>query len=276
MKEIIIIKTGIFVEGYLRSTMDNLLYFLLTNVISLLSLIVFSILITVHIVKKTGFKVLDYVICFFCIVGMYIYIPALFVSWGFNYQNVESLEKAKKLSVNPYEKRLCDKYLAEIYADDIFNQKIKDGNKAIDYMEKALKGEYKKYEGETIMLSYWYSIKGDYKKTEELNNILGRTKELSLRNIYIMNNEYKKAIDTFSEKNTSTDNFLKADLYKKIGNIEKSKETLNLAQNAYNRQISVFKTKSDKMKYDEKTAKYKSVEAYKDWLNEQKKEFKFQ
>lgn len=255
--------------------MDNLLYFLLTNVISILSLIVLIVLITVHIVKKKGFKVIDYIIVGLCFVGMYIYIPALFVSWGFTYQNTDCLEKALKLSINPYEKRLCNKYLAEIYADDIFNQKIKDGNKAIDYMEKALKGEYKKYEWETIKLAHWYSIKGDVQKTEELNQILGMTTGVSLRNIYIINSEYQKAIDTFSEKNKSVENFLKADLYKKIGDTEKSKEALKIAQDTYKSQLSHYQKESDKMKYEERIAKYKSVEAYKSWLNVQKKEFKF-
>lgn len=255
--------------------MDNLLYFLLTNITALLSLITLIVLITIHIVKKTGFKAFDYVAVLICFIGMYLYIPAKFVAWGFNYQNTECLEKALKLSINPYEKRLCNKYLAEIYAADIFNQRIKDGNKAIDYMEKALKGEYTKYEGETFMLARLYSIKGDVQKTKKLNEILGSTTGVSLRNIYIMNNEYQKAIDTFSEKNKSTENFLKADLYKKIGNMEKSKEALKIAQDTYNSQISRYKQASDKMKYEENIAKYKSVEAYKSWLNSQKIEFKF-
>ena len=101
------------------------------------------------------------------------------------------------------------------------------------------------------------------------------TTGISLRNIYIMNNEYQKAIDTFSEKNTNTDNFLKADLYKKIGNTEKSKEALKIAQDTYKSQLSRFQKESDKMLYEERIAKYKSVEAYKSWLNAQKKEFKF-
>lgn len=254
--------------------MDNLLYFLLTNITALLSLITLIVLITIHIVKKTGFKAFDYVAVLICFIGMYLYIPAKFVAWGFNYQNTECLEKALKLSINPYEKRLCNKYLAEIYAADIFNQRIKDGNKAIDYMEKALKGEYEKYVVETAMLAYWYSLKGDYKKTEDLNKNI-KINAYALRNIYIMNNEYQKAIDTFSEKNKSTENFLKADLYKKIGNMEKSKEALKIAQDTYNSQISRYKQTSDKMKYEENIAKYKSVEAYKSWLNSQKIEFKF-
>ena len=251
--------------------MDNLLYFLLTNIISLLSLITLIVLIVIHIVKKTGFKVIDYLAVLICFIGMYLYIPALLVAWGFNYQNPECLEKALKLSINPYEKRLCNKYLAEIYAADIFNQRIKDGNKAIDYMEKALKGEYEKYVVETTMLAHWYSLKGDYKKTEDLNKNL-KINALALRNIYITNNEYQKAIDTFSEKNKGVENFLKADLYKKIGNTEKSKEALKIAQDAYKKQISSYNTASD---YEEYIAKYKSVEAYKSWLNTMRKEFKF-
>ena len=124
------------------------------------------------------------------------------------------------------------------------------------------------------MLAYWYSLKGDYKKTEDLNKNI-KINAYALRNIYIMNNEYQKAIDTFSEKNKSTENFLKADLYKKIGNMEKSKEALKIAQDTYNSQISRYKQASDKMKYEENIAKYKSVEAYKSWLNSQKIEFNF-
>ena len=67
--------------------MDNLLYFLLTNITALLSLITLIVLITIHIVKKTGFKAFDYVAVLICFIGMYLYIPAKFVAWGFNYQN---------------------------------------------------------------------------------------------------------------------------------------------------------------------------------------------
>jgi len=162
----------------MENVMDNLLYVLLTNVVIILSLICTIALIIIKIVKKKKFSLLSCLLLLIFIIGMYLFIPLRYTYLGFAYQNPEMLEKAINLSVNPYEKRLCNKYLAEIYADDIFHQNIKDGNKAINYMEKALKGEYKKYRGETTILAFWYSIKGDYKKITELNEILGTTAKM--------------------------------------------------------------------------------------------------
>ena len=255
--------------------MDNFLYVLLTNVIVVLSLVCIIVLIIFHIAKKKKFSFISYLLLLIFIIGMYLFIPSRYTYSGFANQNPKMLEKAIQLSINPYEKRLCNKYLAEIYADDVFHQNIKDGNKAIKYMEKALKGEYKKYSGETTMLAFWYSIKGDYKKTTELNEILGTKQSLSLRNVYIMHNEYEKALETFSQNNKSIDNFLKAAIYRELGNTEIAEQAEKIATQAYNNQINNIKESYKKLEYKERTDKYRTINSYKAWLRKQAKEYKF-
>lgn len=255
--------------------MDNLLYFLLTNIVILVSLIGFIIILTVQIIKKKNLGVFIYIMLFVFACGLYLFIPSRYVYLGFATQQPDLLEKAIKFSINPYEKRLCNKYIAEIYANDIFHQGIKDGNKAIAYMEKALNHEYRKYRTESFMLSYWYSIKGDYQKTVYLCKILEVEKSLPLRNVYILNNEYSKALTTFSDKNKSVENFLKAALYKEIGNVTEAMRAENVAKLAYNSRMNNIKEKSKQIEFQEETNKYKTIEAYKNWLEEQAKEFKF-
>ncbi len=256
--------------------MDNLLYFLLTDTVVILSLIGFIAILTVQIIKKKNLGIPVYVLLFIFVFGLYLFIPSRYTYLGFSLQKPDLLEKAIKFSVNPYEKRLCNKYIAEIYANDVFNQGIKDGNKAIEYMEKALKGEYSKYSSESFMLAYWYSIKGDYQKTVDLCNILNIKEGLPLRNAYILNNEYAKAITAFSAKNKSTENFLKSALYKEIGNVTEAKKAENIAKQAYNSQMKNIKEKSKQIEFQEQTKKYKTVKAYKNWLKEQAKEFHFE
>lgn len=255
--------------------MDNLYYVLLTNLIILVSLVVFIVLITIHIVKRQKPKIISYIILILCLIGMYLFIPSRYVYLGYIFQSPEQLEKAIKYSINPYEKRLSYLYLAEIYNNDIYNLDVKNGNLAIEYYEKAINGEYSKYSLETHQLALLYSLKGDYKKTLELNDILKYKNSLSLRNIYIINDEYEKALDTFNDKNNSPDTFLKADLYNKLGNVEEYKLMKKRADDTYNYQMSSYIDKQKQIEYMLKTERYKSVEAYKDWLREQAKEYKF-
>ena len=254
--------------------MDNILYSLLTSIVVLISLIGFVAIITVQIIKRKNLGIFTYILLFIFICGLYLFIPFRYTYLGFSAQQPEFLKKAIKLSVNPNEKRLCYKYLSEIYANDVFNQGIKDGNKAIAYMEKALRGQYDKYKSESYMLAYWYSIKGDYKKTLELCNILKMENGLPLRNIYILNDEYDKAITTF-KNNKSAENFLKAALFKKIGKGKEAINAQNVAEQAYNAQMKTIKEKSKQMEFEEQTSKYMTIEAYKNRLEAQAKELKF-
>ena len=255
--------------------MDNLYYVLLTNLVIVFSLICITVLVTVHLVKKRKFNLFSYLILSICVVGMYLYVPSRYVHLGFVNQNPQMLKKAIKFSINPYEKRLCNLFLADIYAKPIYEIGLKDGNKAIYYMEKALNGEYKKYSGVTRHLAYLYSIKGDYQKTEELNNILGDKQSLSLRNIYILNNEYKKAVMTFSQDNISVENYLKASLYKKLGNTKLAIQAEKIAIKTYNYQLENIKETSKKQEYRESVNKYRTIEAYKSWLKQEARNYKF-
>ena len=255
--------------------MDNLYYILYTNLAILLSLITFIVIVTIHIVKKKKPKIINYIMLFICTIGMYLFIPSRFLYLGYVFQSPELLKKAVKYSINPYEKRLSYLYMADIYEYDINHEGIKNGNFAIECLERALKGDYSKYRLETTKLAILYSIKGNYEKTIELNKILNHKHSLSLRNIYIINNEYEKAIQTFEDSDVSTDNFLKADLYRKIGNLKESKVCEITAEKTYKFQLNQYNKKSEQLAYIEKNKKYRTVEAYKDWLKEQAQEYKF-
>ena len=255
--------------------LDSFLYIVITQAVCLLSLVLLIILITVHIAKKQGFKTKDYIFSIIFLIGIYLFIPFFFLYKGYAIQNPNLIEKSLKLSINPYEKRLCHSFLADIYANDISKQGIKDGNKAIFHKEQALKGEYEKYKGEATLLAFWYSIKGDYNKTIEINTILNSQNSISLMNIYILNDEYEKALESLKNDNISIANFLKADLYRKLGNKEQEKTAFEIAQQTYNKQISKYKNNSEKMKYEENANRYKSVENYKGWLKEKRIEFNF-
>ena len=253
--------------------MDNLLYISTTNIISLISLIGTVIIITAFIIKKE-IKAVNIVLFLIFLVGMYLYIPLKLTSFGFLYQNPKYLKLAGKLSINPYERRLCNKYLSELYADDIYYQGLKDGSKAINYMEWAIKGDYKKYPNETKKLMFWYSIKGDEEKTFMLADILEIKTGIAIRNIYIMKDDYKKVLDTF-ENDKGVENYLKADIYKKLGNTEAAKNARNIADETYNSTLSHIKIRAKKLEYKENIEKYKSIENYKNWILASRKEYGF-
>ena len=251
--------------------MDKLLdiYLITTNVVAFCSFVGFVVLVTRRITNKNPFKLASWIILFVTLIGMYLYVPSRLFLIGALGQNIAYLENAVRLSINPYEKRLCWKNMSHIYESQ-------NGNKAIEYLEKALQGEYLKYKEDAFWLAYLYSLKGDYSKTLELNNLLNIKNSLSLRNAYISNGEYEKALNTFSEENKNLGNqFLQADLYKKVGKIKKADLLLFEAQNAYNLKIKEFSDEIDKLKYQKNMDKYKNIDSYKSWLKEQKIQLKF-
>ena len=255
--------------------MDNFYYVLLTNIVIIVSFATFILLLSVHIAKKKKPNFFAYFIALLCCVGMYLFVPARYLCLGYAFKSPELLEKSIKFSIIPYEKALAYSYLSDIYNYDISNDGVKDGNKAIEYMEKALNGEYSKYSFETAKLATLYSIKGDYSKTLELNNVMNKKQSLSLLNMYIMNNNYEKALETFPQNDKSRAAFLKADLYKKLGKISDAERTKKIANQIYATQLNNCKDSSSRSKYIEDTKKYHSVEAYKNWLRKQAKEYKF-
>lgn len=255
--------------------MDNLYYVFCTQIVIFISLVTFVVLITTHLLKKKKFSILSNIILVLSLVGMYLFIPSTFLFLGYSHQSPELLGKAIKLSIIPYEKRLAYLYMSDIYNYDIFNQNLKDGNKAIMYLEKALKGEYSKYNFETDKLVILYSIKGDYEKTIQLNDILGKKRNLSLRNVYIMNDEYEKALSTFDKENKKTEDFLKADLYRKTGKIKEAEEAQTSATQIFENNLKNYHEETSKRNYTASVQKYKTVEAYKNWIRELAKEYKF-
>ena len=251
--------------------MDKILniYLIATNVVAFVSLIGFIALISHRISTKNPFKVMGWIILFITIIGMYLFVPSRLFLLGALNQNINYFENAIKFSINPIEKRLCWLHMGYAY-------EFKDGNKAIEYIEKALKGEYLKYKEDAMWLSFLYLLKGDYTKAIELNKILDIKDGAVLRNSYILSGEYEKALDAFKENSKSVgDKFLQADLYKKIGKIKKADLLFLEAQNTYNQTLKGYSDEIEKLKYQKNIEQYKSIEKYKKRLDELKKMYGF-
>ena len=254
--------------------LDSFNYVVITCVISFVSLALFLGIIAKWFIKRLPPRLIDCIIIIFSLVGMYLYIPFHFFKTGFENEQPEKLQTAIKLSINPYEKRICWNFLASIYAHDNFKQGIKDGNKAIEYMEKSIQGEYEKYNLDTALLGIWYSIKGDSQKVFELNSKVKNN--LATRNIYIMNNEYDKAITTFNPEKQTLMHYLLADLYKKTGKTKEYKEALTIADNVFNKNDKNCQNEKCRTQIKINKDRYLSVENYKKWIEQQRKEYKFE
>lgn len=81
------------------------IYLIAVNTVAFVSLVGFIVLISSKISQKNSFKVMGWFFLVITIIGMYLFIPSrLFISGIIN-QNINLLEKAIKLSINPIEKR---------------------------------------------------------------------------------------------------------------------------------------------------------------------------
>lgn len=252
---------------------DSFTYAVITSLIAIVSLIIFITLL-INIIRHRRITLVSCFIFILTLVGMYLYIPFKFLIEGFENQEPEKLEIASKLSINPYEKRLCWNFMAHMYANDTSNKGFKNGKKAIEYMEKSIKGEYKKYHLETAMLGIWYSTKGDEEKVFELNKEVPNT--IALRNIYILKDDYKNALKTFDKLNPSTMFYLKADLHRKLGEFDKAKEADKVAEEVFNTQIKAYPDDAAKEKYRKSMEKFKKVDVYKKWLLEKRTTDKYE
>ena len=244
-----------------------------TNIIIILSFVIL-IATTLFCIKKRKFNIAHGCIIFICIFGIYLFAPLRFYFFKTVFKHPEYAEKIIKFSINPNEKRMCYKYLAQIYKTNT-NKDFKNIDKAIYYMEKAIDGKYLENRNDTIILAHWYSLKGDWNNTIRLNDFINNTKGASLRNAYIMNDEYQKAINAYTPKENSLEVFLIADLYKNINNHKEANLSLKKAQKAYNSQLNKLTTKSEQIQYIESAKKYKTVYSYKQWLIKKCSEINF-
>ncbi len=247
--------------------MDYFCYTLCTNMVIFLFLA--GLIITIlHCFRKHKLKVYQLCIIFICLFGIYSFMPLRFYLFSSLFKNPKHVEIATKFIINPVEKRWCYKYLAQMYKNSVYNKHVQDIDKAIYYMEKAINGNYSKYKEDTIILAHWYSLKGDWNNTIKLNNIINNTKGVSLRNAYIMNDEYQKALNVYNPHKNSLEDFLIADLYKKIKNYKEAKISLKKAQKFYDLHLNKIATQPERVQYIENAKKYKTVENYKHWLSQ--------
>ncbi|MBR6099032.1 hypothetical protein IKP85_04725 [bacterium] len=239
--------------------MDNLYYEIITPIISFISLIGFVAIISFRIITKTKPKICEYILLLIFTLGMYLYFPLTMYSRGYSKLDAQKLEQAVKFSINPYEKRLCYMAIADVYRFK------KDGEKIIEYKEKALHGAYGKYPEETFILAFWYSIKGDYNKVMELKDYVPNCR-IPVRSAYIQNGEYEKALATFGEEEKSAGSYLlRAALYKELGDTAQAEKYSQIADE------QIKKNKFPRKNLDS----YKTVEAFKNFINEKRTEYGF-
>lgn len=257
--------------------MDNLYYILLTYCVVGLAFISFIVLITVHIVKKQKFSKRTYIILLFILLGLYLFIPNRLYVCGCVYRDPDLLKKAIKFSINPYERRLCYYELGDIYGGlfaEKFNLKygsIIDGNKAIDYYEKALKN-YNCEGGyiSNIGLINLYLLKGDYDKVVELDSF--KYKNFA-RQAYIMQDKFDEALNLYTFKTQDPCNlFLRAALLEKNGNVSEAKNIRNQAEKFY---AKALKNNKNIDEYKERVLACKTIESFKNYINNRSKVYGF-
>lgn len=251
-------------------------YEVFTPIIGVFSLFFLTIFVTYlvtaySITKKFTFKVADCICILILLVGIYINIPYLLFQIGQNKVNTDLIEIAEKISINPYEKRLCNSYLGYIYG--IYCCHVHDGNKAIKHYEKAIGKKYSENKKESDSLAFLYALNGDTDKIDEMSKSYPQCK-LYLYIPYIMNGEYKKALEMLEQYSSNTVYFcyLKAALYKELGDKEIYEKTLKVADDLNESYINKRFKKYEKI-YEDDVNSFKSISARKEECEKLRKEY---
>ena len=87
---------------------------------------------------------------------------------------------------------------------------------------------------------------------------------------------WETTLTTFNFEKKNIEYYLIADLYKKLGNTSKSKESLDIATEVFERQLNYYKNEKERNLLKNNTEKYKTTENYKKWILQQRKEYKFE
>ena len=239
-------------------------YTLLTCIISFIALVCCLLF---HLITKRKFNHVSYIILAPFILGLYLLIPFCCVVKGIWSNNPEFIQLALKLGINPYERKMCYYELGSFYGDPFYSYK-KDGNRAIEYYEKALKNH--NVNEDFYPLVNLYLLKGDYDKVIKLD----KDKHKSLVVFaYILQNKYTTALKYYDSKTVSAcDLYMKASLLEKIGNIKESKLVRAQADISFSEELKFVKNVEA---YKQSCQKYQSVEAYKDYIQKQRKLYGF-
>ncbi len=203
-----------------------LAYLLGIPILSIISLIGIIVILGIHFAKKLKFKIHDYILILLFLIGIYLSIPYLLMfSANGDASNIDipKMQTAAKLVLTPYEKNMHYRFISLAYENK------HDGEKAIEYAEKAINGNYKKNEYTTYFLARLYSIKGDYDKAIELDKITPRNSLSTCGYVHV--GDYKKALEVLDkERNVPSINFLKALYYRELGNDKEADRLYKLAE----------------------------------------------
>ena len=222
---------------------------------------------------------ISYAFLLLFLVGLYLIVPSQLYFYGYLNKNPIYLKKAVNLSINPYEKRLCYEELANIYGgilyDDYKKYDTLDGNKSIEYYEKAYKKGVTSVGCDWASLANLYLLKGDYNKVIEIENtVLPKSRWFTLQ-VYILRDEYQKALDLINSENKTDwiSLLLKADLLRKVGDDINAKTICEDVEKKYESMLTGSQDFDESI--IERYNNHKSVEAFKEYISNQSKLYKF-
>lgn len=245
--------------------MDHTGYIFNMIVLSLFSLIAFFLLVCYLYKKKIKCNFFISLLLIIFLLGIYSFFPFFLCAKGILERNTKYLEIALRTTIIPYEKRVCYYALGNIYSSEKF-----DGNKAIEYYEKALHN-YKNKDYYISPLIQLYFFRGDYDKVVDLGH---KTNNGGLvRQAYIMQNNYIDALKYFNINHKSPENlYLMAALLEETGDFIKANSVRENAEKEYERLLSLSK---NPIEYKTRLQKYKTVNAYKEYIRAQSKLYGF-
>ncbi len=200
-------------------------YYGFIPVIGIFSLAILFTIIFNCLIFKTKLKIKDIALVPVLLFGSYTLIPFTFTCIGLSFKNPDALTIALKLSITPFEKNEIYYQLGKAYGT--FEKKL-NGNLAIKYYEKFIRGQYGKYISITDSLLELYLYKGEYDKVIEIKaKICPHDKskpyeKMELVYMNIMQKKYNEAIKCYNNSLVLSinDDFLLVDLLKIVGEDE--------------------------------------------------------
>lgn len=236
-------------------------FLLFTYIVSIISFVLFlyiSVVCIIDLIKKREVvqKQIKSAVILICLVCMILAAPWWFLSFAFNTRNAKNIELFHKLAVKtsilPSVRSYMYNSLGGYYYANF------EGKKAIFAYEKS------KFLDSLFPLCALYTIKGDYVKGIEVCAAVGMYQAVSVN--YILNKDYKKALETINLKFKNPQNLNCMDyatrgfIYKKSGQKTEAAEDFDKAykmcKNAERIKKIIYEDNYFENLYAEKMIKY--------------------
>ena len=256
--------------------MDVLYYVLFVYSCVVISVLLLGVLI-LRMLKNKKLVLVDYILVLITSLGFYqivpysIYRQGSSISYNENKKAINLYKKANNLSINPYEKDLCNYDIAFRY------YMSKNGNESIKYFEKlGTKYWTDSYNINSSILIRLYILKGDYTRAQELLNLTNRHIYYKAE-LLILNKQYDKALNLLlKEENKEwkySELMLISAIYKEKGNIQKSQEYYNKATEKFNNKQ--YNNKAKQQEDKEKLLQLSTIDKFKKNIEKEKIKYGF-